>query len=401
MGWLALHDTKWGLVIWTRNEGRTLTKAPSSPIHSLLTHTLYFSPQQRLFFFSFIDQLDQVLQLPSPLHPRPSTKSVMFSWSGNNSSSTTTTRNQYPGRRASRSNNTHEVAMPVEGSIRPPNGESYSRAQHLQSYVEDPTLKRSTRRVSTGKLVYALYVRTIHPEHTLVCRPTFFENSARRSFLSRQWHTCGLFRLVSVCSDRHFLTWFWFLFRLSPSNVTHYRRYHLRYRLPDNEGTNIDFACQHPLGKQLREFLSGHEPRRRWSPAPVGRLDNESDRLCTDPIWIRLEVIAHFVGQGRARRRQPLSVEPSGNYRHYGCRIAGHPTKTKPTIRKEWKSPPRLDNTAASPCVARCTAELSDLIEHTPTTQISSKPSKTPGSGLTNHTQNLPWSRFKDPWGVR
>ena len=89
----------------------------------------------------------------------------MFGWSNNSSSSTTTARSAtYPGRRAGSTSG--GAARAVEGSIRPPssssasssmstanggsNGESYTRAQHLQSFLDDPTLKRSTRRVSSG-----------------------------------------------------------------------------------------------------------------------------------------------------------------------------------------------------------------------------------------------------------
>jgi hypothetical protein len=64
----------------------------------------------------------------------------MFSWSSGvtrrPSGSTTST---YPAQR---------VAQTVEGSIRPP---EYSRSQHIQSYLTDETLKKSTRKVSAGE----------------------------------------------------------------------------------------------------------------------------------------------------------------------------------------------------------------------------------------------------------
>ena len=68
--------------------------------------------------------------------------STMFSWSNSNSTSSSRTKSTYPGRRSQQS-------RAAVGSARP-SSSSISRAQHLTSYIEDPTLKRSTRRVSSG-----------------------------------------------------------------------------------------------------------------------------------------------------------------------------------------------------------------------------------------------------------
>lgn len=62
----------------------------------------------------------------------PRLLATMFSWSNGNGAKT------YPGRRISR--DTAEAST----------GPTFTRAQHLKSYVEDPTLQRSTRRVSSG-----------------------------------------------------------------------------------------------------------------------------------------------------------------------------------------------------------------------------------------------------------
>lgn len=59
----------------------------------------------------------------------------MFSWSSSQRRPSTST---YPAQR---------VAQTVQGSIRPP---EHSRSQHIQSYLNDETLKRSTRKVSAG-----------------------------------------------------------------------------------------------------------------------------------------------------------------------------------------------------------------------------------------------------------
>ena len=73
----------------------------------------------------------------------------MFSWSNNNNnSSTSRTNSTYPGRRGA-------AATSIEGSIRPPSSshQHHTRKQHLTSYIEDPTLQKSTRKVSSGTYV--------------------------------------------------------------------------------------------------------------------------------------------------------------------------------------------------------------------------------------------------------
>ena len=65
---------------------------------------------------------------------------TMFSWSTDRPNPTGSI---YP---ASRSTST-PLAQIVQGSIRPP---ELTRAQHLQSFLNDDVLKKSTRRVSTG-----------------------------------------------------------------------------------------------------------------------------------------------------------------------------------------------------------------------------------------------------------
>ena len=89
----------------------------------------------------------------------------MFSWStgrqrgGNNSNSSSnngdgsTTSDgggaMYPGNRFSSATASAAtgVATAIRGTIRPP---EFSRKQHIDSYVENDMLRRSTRRVSTG-----------------------------------------------------------------------------------------------------------------------------------------------------------------------------------------------------------------------------------------------------------
>ena len=46
------------------------------------------------------------------------------------------------------------VAQTIQGSIRAP---EYTRAKHLESYLNDPTLQRSTRKVSAGKFNVSWY----------------------------------------------------------------------------------------------------------------------------------------------------------------------------------------------------------------------------------------------------
>ena len=74
-------------------------------------------------------------------HQHYTVQSIMFSWS---SQSRGTPSPGYPGSRT----HTPPRAQAISGSIRPP---EHTRAQHIESYLNDDTLKRSTRRVSAGK----------------------------------------------------------------------------------------------------------------------------------------------------------------------------------------------------------------------------------------------------------
>ena len=79
---------------------------------------------------------------------------IMFSWSQTatkRQSSSSSSSSQYPGRRINNNTRNGVTAPVVEGSIRPPpSPQDLTRAQHLESYLEDATLQRSTRRVSAG-----------------------------------------------------------------------------------------------------------------------------------------------------------------------------------------------------------------------------------------------------------
>lgn len=75
---------------------------------------------------------------------------TMFSWNSKRPSSTTTST--YPAQR---------VATTVQGSIRPP---EYTRSQHIDSYLNDETLKRSTRKVSAGRC-YLIHEQTTTHSH--------------------------------------------------------------------------------------------------------------------------------------------------------------------------------------------------------------------------------------------
>jgi len=95
------------------------------------------------------------------LHQRP--RPTMFSWS-QTATKRQSSASQYPGRRSS--NGVH--APVVEGSIRPPN-KDLTRAQHLESYLEDATLQRSTRRVSSDDTTYDTVFQTTQGD-TLIIR---------------------------------------------------------------------------------------------------------------------------------------------------------------------------------------------------------------------------------------
>eukprot|EP00980_Cylindrotheca_fusiformis_P000940 scaffold248_cov111-Cylindrotheca_fusiformis.AAC.17 len=88
----------------------------------------------------------------------------MFSWSnGNGNGSKKHPSAQYPGRRLKRE------ATPIEGSIRSASTSEYTRAQHLSSYIDDNTLQRSTRRVSSDDTTYDTVFQTTTGE-TLILR---------------------------------------------------------------------------------------------------------------------------------------------------------------------------------------------------------------------------------------
>jgi len=76
----------------------------------------------------------------------------MFSWSS--------ARQRPPGTGYPASRLT-PVAQTVQGSIRPP---EYTRSQHLESYLNDDTLKRSTRRVSADDSTYDTVFQTTSGE---------------------------------------------------------------------------------------------------------------------------------------------------------------------------------------------------------------------------------------------
>lgn len=95
--------------------------------------------------------------------------SVMFSWNSQRRPVPTT----YPANRGST-----VVAQTVQGSIRAP---VHSRAQHLQSFLNDPTLKRSTRKVQgpVGKTQYRNYgdvgCPTYHDLYVRLLMPCSFQ----------------------------------------------------------------------------------------------------------------------------------------------------------------------------------------------------------------------------------
>mmetsp|Transcript_22931 Transcript_22931/g.54131 ORF Transcript_22931/g.54131 Transcript_22931/m.54131 type:complete len:408 (-) Transcript_22931:399-1622(-) len=107
----------------------------------------------------------------------------MFSWSNNTSTSTSRVSSTYPGRRLQQ--NRAEAAAtgaatPIEGSIRPPSS-THTRAQHLKSYLEDSTLQRSTRRVSSDDTTYDTVFQTTDGD-TLILRVNFPLGSSFAAF---------------------------------------------------------------------------------------------------------------------------------------------------------------------------------------------------------------------------
>jgi len=114
----------------------------------------------------------------------------MFSWSNNNSTSTSKAKSTYPGRRLQQNRASASAATTIQGSIRPPSSSSHTRAQHLKSYVEDPTLQRSTRRVSSDDTTYDTVFQTTKGD-TLILRVNLPLGSSFAAF-------CPIMTLVGV-----------------------------------------------------------------------------------------------------------------------------------------------------------------------------------------------------------
>lgn len=116
------------------------------------TSTRFTTCFRRLYIMLYVVLLSQL----SP-HRKTFT---MFSWSNNNTTSVSRRASStYPGRRLQQNRAAASAAAtPIQGSIRPPS--THTRAQHLKSFVEDPTLQRSTRRVSSGTKFTCAMIRT-------------------------------------------------------------------------------------------------------------------------------------------------------------------------------------------------------------------------------------------------
>jgi len=115
----------------------------------------------------------------------------MFSWSNNTSTSTSRAKSTYPGRRLQQNRaSAAAAATPIQGSIRPPSSSSHARAQHLTSYIEDPTLQRSTRRVSSDDTTYDTVFQTTNGD-TLILRVNIPLGSSFAAF-------CPVMTLVGV-----------------------------------------------------------------------------------------------------------------------------------------------------------------------------------------------------------
>jgi len=78
----------------------------------------------------------------------------MFSWGNSGKGRRSSQSSSYPGTRV---DSTPPVAQTIPGSIRPP---AFTRQQHLDSYLNDATLKASTRRVSNDDSTYDTVFQT-------------------------------------------------------------------------------------------------------------------------------------------------------------------------------------------------------------------------------------------------
>ncbi|KAL7580004.1 hypothetical protein ACA910_004994 [Epithemia clementina (nom. ined.)] len=95
----------------------------------------------------------------------------MLSWSstGRTRGAAAAASSSYPG---SRSGSATTTATTVQGTVRPPNSSGHSRSQHLESYLKDDILGRSTMKVSQDDTTYDTVFATV-AEDTLILRVHF------------------------------------------------------------------------------------------------------------------------------------------------------------------------------------------------------------------------------------
>ena len=131
-------------------------------------------------------------RLAKQSHNAKTTQTVaMFSWSNNTSTSTSRAKSTYPGRRLQQNRAAAAAATPIQGSIRPPSSSSHTRAQHLTSYIEDPALQRSTRRVSSGTNSTQEVIRSTNYQNLIIsCSRCLF---CLALFLTMSLSSCLLF----------------------------------------------------------------------------------------------------------------------------------------------------------------------------------------------------------------
>ena len=127
-------------------------------------------------------------------------------------------------------------------------GSGVSRDEHIQSYLNDPTLKPSTRRVSAGENA----LDALHDLETTTV------------FAGRPSHTAFCCRLTDFYSSL---------------SKTHNRRQHVRHGVPDQERPcpdiaspspprpGIETAGHDPGGRKCSAFLVGLAHAHYWIPA--------------------------------------------------------------------------------------------------------------------------------------
>ena len=188
-----------------------------------------------------------------------------------------------PGTTASSSTSaaSSSAATVIQGSIRPPGAPppDYTRQQHLDSYLQDDTLSKSTRRVSTGETEGGGLLARDGSRCIVVVEAVPYLGGTRSPTIS-----CLMSRVSCLPSSRSLL-------QPPPSSLpiislphsTH-RRLHVRHSLPNSRSMDTHFAGAFAPTQQCCFDLCAtprHDIGWDQSTTQLARFAYASRRICT------------------------------------------------------------------------------------------------------------------------